>query len=225
MFLHPQFHAVVADLERVLGIGRQRLIDLVCGVEVPPHLPGHRVNHRADALGRHDDPLFAEHKLPDEAVVADVQRLERAHGVGVDTNAERAVVVDVVGLCGAEIGEEAAGQAVQLGALVEEGVDFRQGIAKAQNVLRFAAALHVAFFFRAVQLIADPVGQTVPLVPFKAGIIIAAHCLAADKNALCDFCVVPCGRHELVGHAVSQLDLAAARTTFPRNSGVPRTRP
>ena len=207
-----QHDAVVLDLQAVRVVRAESLIGLVGGVEVPNLLPGVRVHDGPDHPRRDDDPLFTQAELPDEAVEAYVDRVQRFHGVRVDRHAKRAVIVDIVGGRCPEVGKEGPLH-IQRRLLVQIRIDLRQRAADPEDVLVLsdAAPLHLGL----VELVPDDVGQAVPDVPLQEGVVPAAFRHPGDEDPLCDLRVIPSCGDELVRHRVADPDPAAVRDLVP----------
>ena len=144
MFLHTEFHAVVLNFQILVVIGGEGFVNFVAGVKVSALRARLRVCHRTNTACRDDDALFAQSELGNKAVVADVQRVERVHGVGVDADAQRAVIVQIVGDGRAVVGKQRFRQAADLRLRLQVGVKGAQRVLDAQNVqLRRTLYRHV----------------------------------------------------------------------------------
>ena len=205
MFLHPEFHAVVLNLQVAAIIGGEGLIDLIAGVKVAALCTGLRVRHCADAAGRDDDALFPQSELGNKAVIADVQRVERVHGVGVDADAQRAVVVQIVGDGRSVVGKQRFRQATDLRLRRQIGIQGAQRVLDAQNVL-VAVGVLPGLHVGPVQIVGDYIGVAVPLVPFQAGVIIPVLGAAADEHTFGYLGIIPRRGDKLIRHTVADAD-------------------
>ena len=205
VFLHPEFHAVILNFQVLVVIGGEGFVNFVAGVEVSALRTRLRVRHCADAAGRDDDALFPKSELGNEAIIADVQRVERVHGVGVDADAEGTVIVQIVGNGRSVVGKQRFRQAADLRLRRQVGIQGAQRVLDAQNVL-IAVGVLPGLHVGPVQLVGDHIGLAVPLVPFQAGVIIPVLGAAAHKHALGYLGVVPRRGDKLVRHAVANAD-------------------
>ena len=199
MFVNAQLHAVVLDLQAVRVVGGKGFVCFVRGVKVAPHLTRVGVHNSLNHPSGYDNPLFAKPKLPHKAVENNINSVQCFHGVGVDRNAKRGVVVYVVGRRRAEIRKKAVLQAVDRCAFVHERVQLCQRYLNTENVLRLRAFVFI--YFRPIKFVGDVVGQAVPFVPLQAGVVISALCDPGNKGALGDLRVIPRRRDKLIGHA------------------------
>ena len=208
MLVYAKLDAVVLDFEAVGIVRRKRLVGLVRRVKITPRLAGNGVNDRFNHTGRDDNALFAEPEFPDKAVKANIERVQRLHSVRIDAHAERAVVVDIVCRRRAEVRKQGVFNAVDRGRLVKKRINLGERDAHTENILRLPAARSVLIC--TVKLVRDRVGHAVPLVPFEAGVVIAALRLPGDKDGLADLGVVPGGRDKLIRHAIADFQALAA---------------
>ena len=122
--------------------------------------------------------------------------MKRIKRISVYAHAKRGIVIQIVGNRCTPIGEQGFFNR-DFRHFVKVRVNLRKGIPNAKNVLRVfrvCALLNL----RPIQFVRDDVCCAVPLVPFKAGVIIPALCDPGNENPFCDFGVVPCCRHKLI---------------------------
>ena len=106
MLVYPQLDRVVLYLELFIAVGVEGFVNRVLRIEIPV-LEALGISDRADSRGRNDNALASEHHLHCQRVEGHIQCFQRVHAVGIEADAQRAVVVEVVGHAGSEIHEQA----------------------------------------------------------------------------------------------------------------------
>ena len=210
VLLDAQLNRNVMDARRPVVICHAH-IGLVIRVEVPHLPPCLRVDHRTKEPRRDDNLFLPQPELGHEAVIANVNGVQRLQRVGVDADTQRRIIVDVVGNRRPEVAEQALlhrHHRLRLQPRIELG-QLRRRAAYAEDVLtvRVRPALHVGL----VQLVRDRVGFAVPAVPLKPGIIPTLARPSGDEHALGDLRVVPGQGDKLVGHAIAQTNSPGLR--------------